>query len=156
MAKITVAMVLVLTGTATLYVYWTRTPQYTLLQVLHAYAQADLQRVALHIEEEQPLKKRLRVQPRTENVMQQFARIQNEALEVAYRVTVEEAHIGGTRADLHVRLNEMPYQLTFDVQQDGRWKLIDFKDRQTFSEQVVKGMKRPSIANHCPAMRGAL
>jgi hypothetical protein len=47
---IAIAMVLGLTAIATLYVYWTRTPQYTMLHVLAAYATANHEAAAIYIE----------------------------------------------------------------------------------------------------------
>jgi hypothetical protein len=77
---IAIAMVLGLTAIATLYVYWTRTPQYTLLHVLDAYATADTQAAAAYIANKPPLKKALHVARQTENVIHHLAGLQNETL----------------------------------------------------------------------------
>ena len=137
---IAIATVLVFTAIGTLHVYWTRTPQYTLLHIFNVYATADHEAVAVYIEKEQPLKKRLHVQRRTENVIRHLADLQNETLARAYRVTVEASRIEGTTATLRIKVGEMPYQLRFDEQIDGSWKLLDFEDRQAFSELVMKAM----------------
>jgi hypothetical protein len=50
----------------------------------------------------------------------------------AYRVTVEESRIDGKRACLRAKVGETAYQLTFEEQKDGRWKLIELEDRQVF------------------------
>jgi hypothetical protein len=125
----------------TLHVYWTRTPQYTLLHVLDAYSRADHEGVTAYIEKEQPLKRTLRVKGERESVVQYLARLQNKTLERGYRVTVEESRINGKIATLRVKVDETAYRLTFLQQMNGRWKLIDFQNRDAFSEQAVKGMK---------------
>ncbi len=141
LTRITTVTVLGLTVMATLAVYWTRTPQYTLLHVLNAYAEADHEAADRYLAKESPVKPSLHVPRPTENVIRHLVRLQNETLARAYRVTVEASCIDGKTAELHVRLNEMPYRLRFHEQQDGRWKLVDFKTREAFSEQAVKGMK---------------
>jgi hypothetical protein len=45
-------------------------------------------------------------------------------------------------ATLRIKVGEIPYQLRFEEQLDGRWKLMDFEDRQAFSELASKRMKR--------------
>src|SRR5687767_7183806 len=125
---IAIAAVLALTATATLYVYWTRTPQYTLLHVIDAYAKADYAAAAVYIEKEPSLKKGLHVARRTENVIHHLAGLQNETLARAYRVTVEASRIEGKTATLRVNVGEISYQLRFEEQIDGRWKLLDFED----------------------------
>jgi hypothetical protein len=137
---IAIATVLVLTAIATLYVYWTRTPQYTLLHVLDAYVTADHQAAAAYIESKPPLKKGLHVPRRTESVIRHLARLQNETLTRAYRVTVEDSRIEGNTATLRVKVGETPYHLRFEEQIDGRWTLMDFEDRQAFSELASKRM----------------
>jgi hypothetical protein len=138
---ITIAATLSLTAITTLYVYWTRTPQYTLLHVLHAYATAGHGVAVAYIENEPPLKKRLHVTPRTENVIHYLAGLQNETLQRAYRVTVEACRIEGKRATLRVKVGETLYQLSFEERMDGRWNLMDSEDRQAFSELAIKQMK---------------
>ena len=138
---IAIAAALSLAAIATLYVYWTRTPQYTLLHILDAYATADHQAAAAYIEKERPLKKSLHVARQTENVIYHLAGLQNETLARAYRVTVEASRIEGKTATLRIKVGEMPYQLRFDEQIDGRWTLMDFEDRQAFSELAIKRMK---------------
>jgi hypothetical protein len=137
---IAITAALFFTAIATLYVYWTRTPQYTLLHVLDAYATADHQAAGLYIEKEPTLKKGLRVTRRTETVIHHLAGLQNETLARAYRVTVEASRIDGKNADLLVRLNQTAYRLIFHEQNDGRWKLIDFEKREQFSTQAVLHM----------------
>jgi hypothetical protein len=138
---IAITTVLALTAIVTLYVYWTRTPQYTLLHVLDAYATADHQAAALYIERQQTLKKGLHVTRRTETVIHHLAGLQNETLARAYRVTVEASRIEGNTATLRIKVGEIPYQLRFEEQLNGRWKLMDFEDRQAFSELASKRMK---------------
>jgi hypothetical protein len=138
---IAIAAALSLTAIATLYVYWTRTPQYTLLHILNAYATADHQAAAAYIEKERPLKRSLHVTRRTENLIHHLAGLQNETLARAYRVTVEASRIEGNTATLRIKVGETPYQLRFDEQLDGRWTLMDFEDRQAFSERAIKRMK---------------
>jgi hypothetical protein len=138
--SIAVATGLMLTAIATLYVYWTRTPQYTLLHILDAYATADHQATAAYIETDQPRKKRLHIPRPTEGVIHYFAGLQNATLARAYRVTVEASRIDGKNADLLVRLNQTAYRLIFHEQNDGRWKLIDFEKREQFSTQAVLHM----------------
>jgi hypothetical protein len=122
---IAVATGLMLTAIATLYVYWTRTPQYTLLHILDAYATADHQATAAYIETDQPRKKRLHIPRRTEGVIHYFSSLQNATLTYAYRVTVEAAHIEGATATLSIKVGEKPYQLRFEEQIGGRWTLMD-------------------------------
>jgi hypothetical protein len=138
---IVIATVLALTALGTVYVYWTRTPQYTLLHVLHAYATANHKAAAVYLDKEPPLKKKLQVQRRAENLIHHLAALQNELLARAYPVTVEASRIEGTTAILSITIGETPYQLRFDEQSDGRWKLMDFEGRQTFSERAIKRMK---------------
>jgi hypothetical protein len=138
---IAITAALFFTAIATLYVYWTRTPQYTLLHVLDAYATADHQAAGLYIEKEPTLKKGLRVTRRTETVIHHLAGLQNETLARTYRVTVEASRIEGNTATLRIKVGETPYQLRFDEQLDGRWTLMDFEDRQAFSERAIKRMK---------------
>ena len=138
---IAIAMVLGLTAIATLYVYWTRTPQYTLLHVLDAYATADHQAAAAYIENKPALKKGLHVARQTENVIHHLAGLQNETLARAYRVTVEASRIEGAIGTLLIKVGETSYQLRFEEQIDGRWKLMDFEDRQAFSALAIKRMK---------------
>jgi hypothetical protein len=138
---IAIAAALSLTAIATLYVYWTRTPQYTLLHILNAYATADHQAAAAYIEKERPLKRSLHVTRRTENLIHHLAGLQNETLARAYRVTVEASRIECNTATLRIKVGETPYQLRFDEQLDGRWTLMDFEDRQAFSERAIKRMK---------------
>jgi hypothetical protein len=139
--SIAVATGLMLTAIATFYVYWTRTPQYTLLHILDAYATDDHQATAAYIETDQPRKKRLHIPRPTEGVIHYFAGLQNATLARAYRVTVEAAHIEGTTATLNIKVGETPYHLRFDEQIDGRWTLMDFEDRQAFTELASKRMK---------------
>ena len=103
-----------LTAIATLYVYWTRTPQYNLLHILDAYATADHQATAAYIETDQPGKKRLHIPRGTEGVIHYFAGLQNATLARAYGVTVEAAHIEGATATLSIKVGEKPYQLRFE------------------------------------------
>jgi hypothetical protein len=138
--RIVIATVLALTALGTIYVYWTRTPQYTLLHILDAYATADYQAAAVYIQKELPLKKTLQVQRRAENLILHLAGIQNATLARAYRVTVEASHIEGTTATLSITVGETPFQLRFDEQINGRWQLRDFEDRQAFSELATKRM----------------
>ena len=42
---------------------------------------------------------------------------------------------------MRIKVGETPYHLRFEEQIDGRWKLIDFEDRQVFSELASKRMK---------------
>jgi hypothetical protein len=137
--RIVIATVLALTAIATLYVYWTRTPQYTLLHILDAYTTADHEAAAVYIEEA-PIKKRLHLTRRAENVTHHLADLQNETLARAYHVTVEESRIDGKNAELLVRLNQTAYRLIFHEQNDGRWRLIDFEKREQFSTQAVLHM----------------
>jgi hypothetical protein len=138
---IAITAALFLTAIATLYVYWTRTPQYTLLHVLDAYATADHQAAAAYIESKPPLKKGLHVARQTENVIHHLAGLQNETLARAYGVTVEASRIEGVTGMLRIKVGETSYQLRFDEQIDGRWKLMDFEDRQAFSELASKRIK---------------
>jgi hypothetical protein len=138
---IAIATVVVLTAIATLYIYWTRTPQYTLLHVLDAYATARHEAAAAYIETEQPHKKRLQVSRRTENMIQHLTQLQNDTLAQAYHVTVQDSCIEGNTATLRVKVGETSYQLTFEQRKDGRWTLMDFEERQLFSQQAIKGMK---------------
>jgi hypothetical protein len=137
---ITIATILALTAIATLYVYWTRTPQYILLRVMNAYATADHQATAAYIANEPTLKKGLHVTRRTETVIHHLAGLQNETLARAYRVTVEASRIEGITATLSIKVGEIPYQLRFDEQVNGRWTLRDFEDRQAFSELAINAM----------------
>jgi len=139
--KMAIATVLVLSAVGTVHIYWTRTPQYTLLHVLDAYARADYYAVAAYIVTEQPRKKTLHVPRRTEGVIHHFAGLQNATLARAYQVTVEDSRIEGNTATLKIKVGETPYQLRFDEQIDGRWKLMEFEDRQAFTELISKRMK---------------
>lgn len=139
--KIAIAAALSLTAIATLYVYWTRTPQYTLLHVLDAYATAGHGVAVAYSENEPPLKKSLHVTPRTENVIHYLAGLQNETLQRAYRVTVEASRMDGKRTTLRVKVGETLYQLTFEERMVGRWNLMDCEDRQAFAELAIKQMK---------------
>jgi hypothetical protein len=141
LARIAIVAAVGLTMIATLYVYWTRTPQYTLLDVLNAYSHADPEGVTATIEKQPPLKSRLRVNGTRENVVQYLARLQNTTLERVYRITVEESRIDGTVATLRVKVDQTAYQLTFRQQMDGRWKLIDFENREQFATQALQHMK---------------
>jgi hypothetical protein len=113
--RITVAIAptLALIAIATVYMYWTRTPQYTLLHVLDAYATADPQAAAVDLEKEPPRKKKVQVQRQTENLIQHLAVLQNETLAHPYRVAVEASRVDGKNAELLVRLNGIAYRLTF-------------------------------------------
>jgi hypothetical protein len=42
---------------------------------------------------------------------------------------------------MRIKSDETSYQLKFEGQSDGRWKLMDFEDRQGFSELASKRMK---------------
>jgi hypothetical protein len=141
LGRIATVITVGLTMMATLYIYWTRTPQYTLLHVLDAYAKGDHAAAAVYIQKEPPLTNRLHVQRRTENVIHHLAGLQNETLARVYRVTVEESRIDGKAAELHVTVSQTAYRLTFHEQKDGRWKLFDFERREAFSAEAVKGMK---------------
>ena len=142
---IAIATVLVFTAIGTLHVYWTRTPQYTLLHIFNVYATADHEAVAVYIEKEWPLKKRLHVQRRTENVIRHLADLQNETLARAYRVTVEESRIDGKNAELLVRLNHIAYRLTFREQNDGRWKLMEFDEREAFLAHAIRHIRHDPL-----------
>jgi hypothetical protein len=137
---IAITAALFLTAIATLYVYWTRTPQYTLLHVLDAYATADHQAAAAYIESKPPLKKGLHVARQTENVIHHLAGLQNETLARAYGVTVEASRIEGVTGMLRIKVGETSYQLRFDEQIDGRWKLREFENRQAFSDLASERM----------------
>jgi hypothetical protein len=93
---VSITAALFLTAIATLCVYWTRTPQYTLLHVLDAYATADYQAAAVYIGNELPPKNKLQVQRRAENLIHHLVGLQNETLLRAYRVTVEGSRIDGS------------------------------------------------------------
>ena len=139
--SISITTVFGLAIVATLYIYWTRTPQYTLLHVLDAYATADHEAADAYIENKPPLKKKLQVPRRAENLIHHLAALQNEMLSSTYRITVDASRIEGTTATLRIKVGETPYQLRFDEQTDGRWKLIEFEDRQAFSQLASKRMK---------------
>jgi hypothetical protein len=142
---IVVATVVVLTTIATLYVYWTRTPQYTLLQVLDAYATRDHDAAAEYLNKEPPRKQRLHIQRRTENVIRHLAALQNETLAHAYRVAVEASRVDGKNAELLVRLNGIAYRLTFHEQNDGRWKLMEFDERDVFSAHTMQHRRQDAL-----------
>ncbi len=126
---------------ATVAVYWTRTPQYTLLHLLDASAERDHEAASAYVAKASPVKQSLHVPRRTEDVIRHLVRLQNETLARAYRVTVEASRIEGETAELHVRLHDMPYRLQFHEQPDGHWKLVDFEARQAFTAQAIKGRK---------------
>ena len=85
-------------------------------------------------------------------MIQHRAGIQNLTLARAYRITVEESRIGGKIAELHVRLNQTAYRLTFHEQKDGCWKLLEFDKREAFSQQAVKAMKDHPSLHHREAV----
>jgi hypothetical protein len=138
---IAIATVVVLTALATLYIYWTRTPQYTLLHVLNAHATAGYEATAAYIETEPRHKKRLHVPRRPEKMIQHLTQLQNDTLAQAYHVTVEDSRIEGNTATLQVKVGETAYHLTFEERKDGRWTLMEFAGRQAFSQRAIKGMK---------------
>lgn len=138
--KMAIASALALTAIATLYVYWTRTPQYALLRVLDAYANADQGAETAYVQNEKP-KDTLYVTHRHEKVIHHLARLQNETLARAYRLTVEEVRIEGKTATLRIKVGETPYQLRFEEQFDGHWRIMEFEDRQAFLERAIKGME---------------
>ena len=138
--RIAIAAALGCITIATAYVYWTRTPQYALLHVLDAYEKADHGALAAYIEDAKP-RNTLYVPHRDEKVLHHLARLQNEALARAYRLTVEESRVKGKIATLRVKVGETPYQLRFEEQIDGHWRIMDFEDRQAFLERTIKGMK---------------
>jgi hypothetical protein len=49
------------------------------------------------------------------------------------------AYSKNSASDL-AELIQTPYQLRFDEQIDGRWQLMDFEDRQAFSDLAIKRM----------------
>jgi hypothetical protein len=116
---IAVATVVILTAMVTLYVYWTRTPQYTLLHVLDAYATPDHDAAAGYIEKEPPLKKKLRVQRRTENLIHHLTRLQNDTLARVYRVTVEASRVEGNTATLPGQSRGDSVSTKFEEQRDA-------------------------------------
>jgi hypothetical protein len=138
---IALAAVVVLTALGTVYIYWTRTPQYTLLHVLNAYATADHHAAAAYIEPGPPRKKRLHVQGRPEPMIHHLTHLQNDTLARAYQVTVEDSRIEGNTATLRVKLGQTAYHLTFEERKDGRWTLMEFPDRQVFSQRAIQGMR---------------
>ena len=138
LTRITTVTVLGLTAIATVYVYWTRTPQYALLHIVSTYAEADYEAANAYVSKASPVKHRLHVPRRTEDGIHHVARLQNETLARAYGVTVEAWRLEGDIAELHVRLYDMPYRLRFHEQQDGRWKLVDFLGRDAFLAQATR------------------
>ena len=118
---IAIATVVVLTTIATLYMYWTRTPQYALLHVLDAYATGDHETATVYLEKYPPLKKKLQVQRRDENLIHHLAALQSKTLARAYRVTVEASHIEGTTATLSHQSQRDT--ISTQVRRADRWPL---------------------------------
>jgi hypothetical protein len=146
-SRITVAIAatLALIAIATLYMHWTRMPQYTLLHVLDAYATADPQAAAVYLEKEPPRKKKVQVQRQTENLIHHLAVLQNETLAHAYRVAVEASRVDAKNAELLVRLNGIAYRLTFHEQNDGRWKVMEFDQRDVFSAHAMQHRRHDAL-----------
>jgi hypothetical protein len=137
MTKTGIVSLLAVVTIATVWVYWTQTPQYVLLRILQSESGQGQQRAADLIYKGDEVKKRPPIQQRTEKLVHYLALLQNETLEQTYGLTIEqEARIEWNRAVLTVKLNNKLYSVPFHQQADGRWQVVDFENRGTLLREA--------------------
>jgi hypothetical protein len=144
--KAGIAAILLVVAIATVCVYWTRTPQYALLRVLHSDSAHRKEQIAFPIDREGADNKGRRIQQRTEKLMHYLARLQNETLEQTYGVSVEKVRIEQKRAVLIVRLNKTIYTIPFYEEPDGYWKLAAFENRERLLREASERKKTSPVS----------
>ena len=137
-ARIATAATVALALTATLYVYWTRTPQYTLLHALHVHGDGDRERLATLLEPEQPKSIMSVAASPAERATRYVALAGNHVLKKTYHINVTNMCIEGRRAVLRVEIAGTEYDLTFVEQRHGEWKLLPFDGWTRMAKQAVE------------------
>jgi hypothetical protein len=144
--KAGIAAILSVIAIATVCVYWTRTPQYALLRVLHSDSAHRQEPIAFSIDRAGAENKGRRMQQRTEKLMHYLAHLQNETLEQTYGVRVEEVRIEQKSAVLIVRLNKTIYTIPFHEQPDGYWEVAGFENRERLLREASERKKNSPVS----------
>jgi hypothetical protein len=144
--KAGIAAILAVIAIATVCVYWTRTPQYALLRVLHSDRGHGQDQIASPMDIQDGGKKTPQIQQRTEKLMHYLARLQNDTLEQTYGMRVEEVRIEQKRALLIVRLNKTLYTIPFHEQPDGYWKVAAFENRERLVREASERKKNSPVS----------
>jgi hypothetical protein len=146
MTKAGIVMLLAVVTIATVCVYWTRTPQYALLRILHSDSGHRQERIASPIDREGTENKGRRIQQRTEKLLHYLAHLQNETLEQTYGVRVEEVRLEQQRTVLIVRLNKTVYRIPFHEQPNGYWTIVPFENRERLLSEASERKKNSRVS----------
>src|SRR5690348_3151357 len=95
---------------ATVYTYWTRTPQYALLHALRAEAPEEQ---AAPRERESVSTRSFTLRHRRESLIAHLAAVQNRVLATGYGVQVQRLEDEGRTVVLHLDVHHRGYTLTF-------------------------------------------
>jgi hypothetical protein len=144
--KAGIVAILAVIAIATVCVYWTRTPQYALLRVLHSDSGHRQERIASPIDRQGAENKGRPIQQRTEKLMHYLGCLQNETLERTYGMRVQEVRIERKRAVLTVRLNKTIYTIPFHEQPDGYWELAAFENRERLLREASERKQNSPVS----------
>ncbi|MBA2253432.1 MAG: hypothetical protein H0W13_12145 [Nitrospirales bacterium] len=120
---------------ATLYVYWTKTPQYALLQTLSG--DKHIAPAQSYSQPDQPTQKRLAVPVQREPLTTRMADLQSRLLLYQYGVKILTIQERAKRAMVQAQVNQTRYDMTFDEQPDGHWTLRQFAQREDFVREAT-------------------
>ncbi|HKO19735.1 MAG TPA: hypothetical protein VJU82_12700 [Acidobacteriaceae bacterium] len=119
---------------ATVYTYWTRTPQYELLHTLKSQEQGE---PMTYFPSERTRKRALTARVAREPLIKHFAALQNRVLSKGYGIEVQALDDEGHTVVLHLAINDRSYALTFSEQPNGRWTLEDSPARADLLRDVA-------------------
>ena len=119
---------------ATVYTYWTRTPQYALLHALRPETGAE---AMTHRDPKIVRKRPLAARPSREPLTYHLATLQNRVLEKGYGIHVQHLDNEGRSVILRVDVNATDYALRLYEEPDGRWRLEDFPARADLFQVVT-------------------
>jgi hypothetical protein len=119
---------------ATVYTYWTRTPQYALL---HALRSQERDEPMTYHDRARARKRTLTARPEREPLTRHLAALQNRLLAKGYGVHIQHLADEGHTVVMRLNVNDRGYALTFYEQPDGRWRLEDFPARADLVRDVT-------------------
>lgn len=121
---------------ATVYTYWTRTPQYALLHALTSEG------ALMSLAPQTPRNQALRIRREREPLTKYLATLQNRVLANAYGIHVQHVDEEGHTAILSLNVNNRRYALTLSEEPDGGWHLEDVPARADLARDVAAA-RRP-------------
>ena len=146
MAKAGTVFIGTLLVTATLCVYWTRTPQYALLRVLDSHSDPRQERIMANTVKQHAGKQNPWREQRTQLVMQYLAYLQDKTLEHTYGLRIADARREGTKAVLTVTLSKTVYTIPFYEEPNGRWGLGEFEMEEKLLREVSERKTRSLVS----------